>query len=228
MVVRRLGLVVALMALCAGMYSEAISGGRTKPGQEQGPAPPGLVESTMEIDELYRQLLKTEESLEAVWKQQPGNVEALKKYTEEIRKQTAVLSERMEKREPMSTPSPAGNSKSGASVTKPPSGPVTPSQKPSHEEDIERQREATIEKFLSAGPLEDRQESRSLAGVPVTWIQKSVISAEQELTSLDSLLEAQPPDRAAVENSMMQLRTILDRMGNPPQTAPPVTPKDPR
>ena len=224
----RLGLVVALMALCVGMYSEAILGGRTKPGMEQGAAPPGLVESTMKIDELYRQLLKTQEGLEAVWKQQPGNIAALKKYTEQMRKQTAALSETMGKREPMSTPSPSGNSKSGASVTKPPSGPVAPSQKPSHEEDIERQREATLGKFLSAGPFADRQESRSLAGVPDTWIQKSARIVTRELTSLDGLLEAQPSDQAAVENSMMRLWTILDRMGNPPQAAPPVTPKDPR
>ena len=45
----------------------------------------------MERDKIYNQLLQTLESFKAVWKQQPTNILALKRYTAQVQNQVTPV-----------------------------------------------------------------------------------------------------------------------------------------
>ncbi len=180
----------------------------------------------MTIDELYHQLLKTQEGLHEVWKQQPDNLAGLRKYTERLRSQMNALSKSLGKEEPTGKPTSVEKPTSVDSVMGHPSGPVSPSKKPSREKDLESRRKATLERLLPSGPAEGPKDPPSLVKVPKPWMQKSLNQAIEEVRSLEDILKSLPSDRSAIQRSMGELSTILHQMGNPPPTAPPVAPRE--
>ena len=187
-----------------------------------------MAESTMDLDDLYHLVLATHERSEAVWRQQPGNSAALKPYLTELRKQVTALCAFPVTGKATAKPSPSRRSPATEAAVQVPSGPVRPSQAPSPEDEVQKRKEATLGKFLSGGPIDDSLESRSLEGVPSSWIDRTCSLAEEELAKIDRFLRVEPPDHDAVKNLLEQLRTILYRLNSPPPSTPPVTPKSAR
>jgi hypothetical protein len=177
---------------------------------------------TMERDQLYHDLLRAFERLKAVWKQQPGNILALQRSLGELQSQITELRQSLHNTGPVVTRPPAGKAPAAESEVKAPAGPVQPSKKPSSDENIKKRMEATLKRFLSAGPLDENAlEARTLVGVPETWIVKHCDFLEEELTRMARLLEADSPDSNAIQNSLAQLQEILYRMGKPRGTSGP-------
>ncbi len=182
-------------------------------------------EHSMELDDLYHMLLTTFERFKAVWKQQSGNRAALQRYSAELREHVTALREFQRKGEPTTKPSNLVRSPTPEATAEAPLGPVQPSREPSPEDEVQKRREATLKKFLSGGPLSNSLESKTLTGVPDSWIDKSCDLAEQELNGIDRLLVIDPTDYNAVTDSLAKLQMILYRLDNPPPSTPPVTPK---
>ncbi len=176
-----------------------------------------------ELDEFYERLLADSERLAAVWQQQPGNLKALERYVTELRSQVARVRGFREAagtaRPPVSTEASATEAEA-----KSPAGPVGPSREPSSEEEMEKRRKATLDRFLSSGPLERAKPGPSLAGVPGEWIAESCDRTDEELKAMARLFAAETPDSGAVESSLRRLRAILEGMGAPPLDAAPSGP----
>lgn len=173
---------------------------------------------TMERDQLYHYLLRAFERLKAVWKQQPGNVLALQRNLGELQSHIAELRRIIQNTGPgpVITRPPAGKAPAAESVVGEPGGPVQPSKEPSSDENIKKRMEATLKRFLSAGPLDENElEASTLVGVPATWIVKHCAFLGEELTRMARLLEADSPDSNAIQKSLAQLQEILYRMGKP-------------
>lgn len=180
--------------------------------------------ASMERDKLYNQLIETLARYEAVWKQQAGNVEALKQYSTELLEHVSTLHGFHERRESISEPTPSKKLSAKEAVVKAPTGPVKLSRTPSSEDEIRKRMDAT-EKFHK-GPFENSLKSRTLVGVPDAWIDSLCNLAEEEITKINKLLEVEPIVHDAFEIALEQLRKILYQLNTPPSGTAPVTSKD--
>ena len=215
---------ISIVALGTQHDSKADSSGFAKI-QERQSITSRQDSASMESDNHYFLLLESFERFKAVWNQQPSNIIALKRYCTELQKYVTLLRGFSKIGEPTQVPGSSRNSSSTEAVVKPPSGPVQPSAKPSSEDEIRKREEAT-EKFLK-GPLDDSLQSRTLAGIPDSWIVMSCNQAKNEITKICNLLKVEPLDHVTFKNALEQLRTVLNQINNPPSSAPPITPNGP-
>lgn len=169
-----------------------------------------------ELDELYGRLLGDSQRLAAVWKQQPANGEALRRYVAELRGQLARLRAAPVAAAAQVPAESARQEPASRGTAQPPAGPVEPSRESASEEAIARRSEATLDRFLSGGPLEGAAARPSLGGVSGERIASACDRAEAELAAMTRLLAAPSPDPAAVERSLERLHEILTAMGSPP------------
>src|SRR6267378_4342262 len=135
-----------------------------------------------DLDDVYHSLVKSYEISAAQWRQRPGDLVALRSDLAALRKEITTLCELSEKVERPST-APVAKGATKESTTPAPSGPVRPSQAPSPDEEVQKRRKATEERFLSV-PVEDSPETRTLVGVPKSWIKMSCVRAHEELDKI--------------------------------------------
>ncbi len=156
-------------------------------------------EPEMTRDDLYGSALEKLRALEKAWKDQspdvPQAVEELERAVSRLRATSAE-----EELKPQSKTIPA------------PEGPFPPSSRPSPEDEQERRRRATEERFPSGGPLE--KETTSLQGVSDERIQSSCDRAQAELIRFGEL---RAKDRGAAERSLQSVANTLRGMSKPSQ-----------
>jgi hypothetical protein len=183
-------------------------------------------------DQAYQKVLRTLESLEAVYRQQPGNRAALERYRQALREDVASLRQTA----PVGPAAPgkangATTSGTGQSGVQPPEGPVTPSGIPPTPDEIEQRRKATEEKtHLPAGPFDKADghgqgKPKSLKGVSSTWIRAQCDQAEARLAELGKLLSDPGSDLKSVHEKLTQIRTAVERISTPQPATGPTAPK---
>ena len=173
----------------------------------------------MERDKIYNQLLQTLESFKAVWKQQPTNILALKRYTAQVQNQVTLLCNFDYSSLSTSEPSSEDELTSREAVSNAPSDTFQPSINPSSEEEIEKRNKAT-DSFLS-GPFDNSNKTKTLNGISKKRIEKSCELAEAELSKINTLLSSDPVDHDTFNNALEELVSIMNRTSlNTPETAP--------
>ena len=174
----------------------------------------------MERDEAYREALERLEELGATWKQQPGNVAALKRTSESLRGAIVALRESApaaptEPEQPELAPEAPSTPKTGQ-VT--PRGPYRPSGEPSPPSESQAREEAT-ERFLP-GPQLAPAPVKTLQGVPSELVQASCNDFLSELDRLDEHLAATDIEDEEVAASLESLTRIFSDMRKGPPTEP--------
>jgi hypothetical protein len=173
----------------------------------------------MERDKVYNQLLQTLESFKALWKQQPENILALKRYTTQVQNQVTLLRNFDDNSLPASTPSSEGELTSRDAVSNAPSDTFQPSTNPSSEQEIEKRKKAT-DTFLS-GPFDNSNKTKTLKSVSKKWIEKSCELAEAELSKINTLLSSDPLDHDKFNKSLEDLVSIMNQASlYTPETTP--------
>jgi len=174
-------------------------------------------------DKVYNQLLKTLESYKAVWKQQPSNIPALKRYNREVQDQVTLLRSIDHKGKPSTRSTPTGELTSSSAIVKAPADTSIPSSKPSSEGEIEKRKQAT-DIFLS-GPIDNSKVFTTIQEVPETRIDTSCELAEIELTKLNALLIVVPLDQDAFTKTLEKLHTILNHLSQSTSATSPKSPE---
>jgi hypothetical protein len=182
----------------------------------------------MTRDKAYQRVLKSLETLEAVFRQQPGNRAALEKRRQDLSDGLAAL-------EKTALPvgsgdekaSDSGAAEAGHSVAPPPAGPVTGSGAPPTDQNLERQRKATETDSHLPGPTgTDREVApKSLRGIPERWVRAQCEAAGVSLAEIGRLLAQPRLGENAVRDALARVRGAVERMSSPPAESEPATPK---
>lgn len=171
--------------------------------------------SVSTMDKVYNQLLIEIERFEAVWKQQPHNHAALKRYSSQVRLLLDSLATlNMQPRQPESS-----GTITAESGTLPPAGEASSSGTGSTDHI-----EAT-EGAFRGGPFNNRSSAQSLAGLSDSWISGACQMVEEQLTLLDDVLTKESFDDSDFEGALGQLSATVQRIANPPRMRPPTSPK---
>ena len=172
-------------------------------------------ENPSTMDKVYNQLLIEMERFEAVWKQQPHNMAALKRYSSQVRSLLDSLSTLNE--QPRQSES-GGAITAGSSTI--PAGKENTSSGSSSTGHIE-----ATEGTFRGGPFNSSPPTQTLAALSDSWISGACDMAEQQLTLLDQVLNRNSFDASNFEGALGQLSATVQRIANPPQMKPPTTPR---
>ena len=172
--------------------------------------------SVSTMDKVYNQLLIEIERFEAVWKQQPHNHAALKRYSSQVRSLLDSLATlNMQPRQPES-----GGTITAGSGTLPAPGETTSSGSGSTDHI-----EAT-EGAFRGGPFNSSGTSmQSLEGLSDSWISGACQMVEEQLALLDNVLSKESFDASNFESALGQLSATAQRIANPPTMRPPTSPR---
>jgi hypothetical protein len=169
------------------------------------------VVSTEARDRAYDDLRTDVERLVSVWEQQPNNRAALQRYAEAIKAQAGSLKELA-----AGEGAEAAELKVSSGVIGEPAGPAAPSKEPSSEEQMERRRRATEDRFLK-GPALSRRPA-TLADVSGGWIVESCGQAVEDIDQIIRLLDSPTVDTQRFEGALEKLRNTVAGMTSPPAT----------
>ncbi len=199
-------------------------------------APPDKTRSgqpAMTRDQAYQSVYKTLGRFEAVMRQQPENRAALARSHKELAEGLVALK--------YSVPPPAGDHPPSnlqavvGGLAAVPSGPVTPSARPSPPDEVERRRQATEDKSHRPTPPLTRPgeqggkdgRPKSLAGASEAWVRKQNAEVEKAVAEVGRLIAQPEVDAKSLRDAAAKLRAALDRLGDPTAEAGPTTPKAP-
>ena len=173
--------------------------------------------TTIGRNEGYRRLFTILDSAEAALKQQPANLAAQANYLRDLETTLeAIRVAKPDQPKPDAEPAPSTTGPPGESTSAAPLGPVTPSTRPSSQENEQRRKAATA-KPPGRGPLGQRHEQATLNGVPDSWIQPACARTSARSRELRERLTKHDLDRASILAALGQLRTSVQEIGSPPR-----------
>ncbi len=191
--------------------------GKDVPGSAQAEGRGTSEEETrMGRDEAYRRLFTILDSAEAALKQQPANLAAQANYLRDLEATLqAIRASHPEQPKPQSPTSPSTGPVAERATTATPGGPVTPSTRPSLQQDEERRREATA-KFRGGGPLGRPYEEMTLSGVTDGWLLPACDRALARSRELRDRLGRDRVDREFIAAGLRQVRAAVQEISSPP------------
>lgn len=170
-------------------------------------------------DELYRQLLRDTERVAAIFKQQPGNRNSLRKELTKIR--ALVIRIRGEEQSPdlpSKRPSPETEVEvaSAAAKSGKPAGPVSPDDSPLDEKTLRRLMDE-LEKTHQGGTFPSvKQEARSLKAASRRRIEVSCRVLLHEISRMLKLVEQKRFDSRTFRRQLDDFRRVVSEMDRPP------------
>ncbi len=182
------------------------------------------VSSSREVK--YQDLLQKYEKFHSVWKQQPSNLAALKRYPAILRHSINSLVQATIRKQENSSPSPRTDiTEATEAATEAAKGPVQPSNVPTSEDKMRKRMEATLGTHFPTHSLGQELSRSLLLRVPNQWIQRSCNLAKNELNNIDHLLKADtaPPPKA-MNDAIIRLGEVFYGINTPPPSMSPSAP----
>ena len=171
--------------------------------------------SVSNMDKVYNQLLIEIERFEAVWKQQPHNMAALKRYSAQVRS----LLDSLETMNAEPRQATSGGTITAGSGSLPGGQEATPSEgsSTSHIE--------ATEGAFRGGPFNSGSSAPSISGLSDQWISGACEMAAEQLTLLDDVLQKDDFNASDFSSALGQLSATVQRIANPPMMKPPTNPR---
>ncbi len=178
-------------------------------------------------DVKYQNLLENYEKFKSVWRQQPSNLAALRRYPLILENSINSLLQTTINTPKATTPSTRTEATEATeALMEAAKGPVRPSNAPTSEDKFRKRMEATLGTHLPTHSL-GNDLSRSLTlSASDAWIQQSCNVAKKELNNVDHILKADTVlTPQALNDALNRLGEVFYGINNSPPSTPSRIPK---